>query len=83
MPFGFSAYKSKALFPITVRAENNADALWRRPCQGKCTHCHKFEALPDIKQVQAAMAVAAAGWDPAALRTEQRGNRAHSGRSRD
>jgi hypothetical protein len=44
---------------------NNADALSRRPCQEECTHCHKVEARVDVK-----LAVAAAGWDPAALRTE-------------
>jgi hypothetical protein len=26
------------------RKHNNADALSRRPCQEKCTHCHKVEA---------------------------------------
>jgi hypothetical protein len=36
-----------------------------------CTHCCKVEALADSVLVQVIAAVAAAGWDPAALRTEQ------------
>jgi hypothetical protein len=34
-------------------------------------HCHKVEARADVKQVRAIAAVAAAGWDPMAQRTEQ------------
>jgi hypothetical protein len=56
---GFSAYKSTNLLPITVK-NKNAVALLRRPHREECYHCHKVEA-----------AVASAGWDPAALRTEQ------------
>jgi hypothetical protein len=53
-----------------VNVENNsAGALSRRPCREYYTHCHKVEALADIKQVRAA--VAAAVCDPATLRTEQ------------
>jgi hypothetical protein len=40
-------------------------------CQEECTSCHKVEARADVKQVRAIAAVAAAGWDPAALRKEQ------------
>jgi hypothetical protein len=50
---------------------NNVDAISRRPCQEECTHCHEFGARADIKQVQAIAAVAAPGWDPATLRTDQ------------
>jgi hypothetical protein len=53
------------------RKHNNADALSRLPCQAEYTHCYNVEARADIKQVQTIAAVAAAGWDPAALRTEQ------------
>jgi hypothetical protein len=49
---------------------NNADALLRRPCQEECTHFHKVVARADVKQVRAIMAVAASGWDSAALRSE-------------
>jgi hypothetical protein len=45
--------------------------FFRRPCQEECTHCHKVEAGADVKQVQDIAAVAAAGYNPAALRTEQ------------
>jgi hypothetical protein len=34
-------------------------------------HCHKVEARADIKQVRAITAIAAAGRNPATLRTEQ------------
>jgi hypothetical protein len=37
----------------------------------ECTHCHKVEAWAGIKQVHVIAVVAAAGWDPAALRLEQ------------
>jgi hypothetical protein len=50
---------------------NNADALLRRPCQVECTHCYKVQVRADIKEVQAIVAVAAASWVPAALRSEQ------------
>jgi hypothetical protein len=40
----------------------------------KSTHCHKVKAWADIEQVQAVAAVAAARWDPAALRREQLNN---------
>jgi hypothetical protein len=53
------------------RKHINADALPRRPCQEECTHCHKVEARAGIKQVRAITAVAAVGWDPATMRTEQ------------
>jgi hypothetical protein len=53
------------------RKHNNADAPPRRPCQEECTHCHKAEARADVERVRAIAAVAAAGWDPAALRREQ------------
>jgi hypothetical protein len=49
---------------------NNADALSQWPCQEECTQCHEVEAQADIRQVQAIAVVAAAGWDPVALRTE-------------
>jgi hypothetical protein len=52
------------------RKHNNADALSRRPCQEKCTHCHKVAARADVKQIRAIANVAAVGWDLAALRTE-------------
>jgi hypothetical protein len=52
------------------RKHNNADDLSRQRCQEKCTHCHKAEARPDIKKVQAIADKSAADWDPAALRTE-------------
>jgi hypothetical protein len=48
------------------RKHNNADSLSQQPCQEECTHCHKVEALTDIKQVKATAVVAAASWDPAA-----------------
>jgi hypothetical protein len=35
-----------------------------------CTHCYKVEVGADVKQVLGIAAVAAAGWDPGALRTE-------------
>jgi hypothetical protein len=50
---------------------DSADALSRRPCQEECNRCQKVEAREDIKQVRAIAAVAAVGWDPAALSTEQ------------
>jgi hypothetical protein len=50
---------------------NNADALFRQPCQEECNHSHKAEAHADFKQLQAIVAVAAAGYDPGALRMEQ------------
>jgi hypothetical protein len=53
------------------RKHNNADALSRRPCQENCSHCHKVEDRAEIKQIRAITTVAAAGWDPTALRTEQ------------
>jgi hypothetical protein len=53
------------------RKHNNANAFLRRPCQEECIDCHKVETRADIKQVQAIAAIAAAGWDPAALRSEQ------------
>jgi hypothetical protein len=53
------------------RKHNNADALSRRPCREECTHCHKFEARANVKQVRALTAVAATDWDSAALRREQ------------
>jgi hypothetical protein len=53
------------------RKHNNANAFSRRPCQEKCTHCHKVEARADIKHVRGTAAVDAAGWDPGTLRTEQ------------
>jgi hypothetical protein len=53
------------------RKHNNADAISRRPCGEECTHSHKIEAAADVNQIRAITAVAAAGWDPAALRTEQ------------
>jgi hypothetical protein len=46
---------------------NNADALSRRLCQEKCTHCHKVKAQIDIEQVE----TIGVGWDPVALRMEQ------------
>jgi hypothetical protein len=49
----------------------NAEALSRRPCQENCSHCHKVDNRAEIKQIRAITTVAAAGWDPAALRTEQ------------
>jgi hypothetical protein len=53
------------------RKHNNADALSRRPCREECTHCHKVEVRADVTQARTIAAVAAADWDPAALRTEQ------------
>jgi hypothetical protein len=53
------------------RKHNNADALSRRPCQEECTHYLIVEARADIKHIRAIAAVAAPGWDPATLRTEQ------------
>jgi hypothetical protein len=53
------------------RKHNNVGVLSLRPCQEECTHCHKVEARADVKQIQAIAAVAADGWDPAALRTEE------------
>jgi hypothetical protein len=53
------------------RKHNNADTLSRRPCREECIHCHKVEAMADVKQVRAISTVAAACWGPAALRTEQ------------
>jgi hypothetical protein len=40
-------------------------------CHDECTHCHRVEARTDIEQVWAIAAVAAAGWEPVTLRTEQ------------
>jgi hypothetical protein len=37
----------------------------------ECTHCHKIEALADIRQTETIAAVASGGWDAVALRTEQ------------
>jgi hypothetical protein len=37
----------------------------------ECIRWHKVEALVDVKRVRAIVAVASAGWDPAALRREQ------------
>jgi hypothetical protein len=42
--------------------------------QRKVYDCHRVEAWADVKQVRAIAAVAAAVWDPAALRTEQLNN---------
>jgi hypothetical protein len=53
------------------RKHNNANGLSRRPCQEECPHCRKVEAWAEVKQIRAIAAVAADGWDPAALRTEQ------------
>jgi hypothetical protein len=38
--------------------------------QEVCTQCHKVEVGADVKQMRAIEAVAAVGWDPAALGTE-------------
>jgi hypothetical protein len=59
------------------RKHNNAEALSRRSCQEECTHCHKVEAPADVKQVRAIATVAAAGRDPATLRTKRPRHRAH------
>jgi hypothetical protein len=53
------------------RKNNNADALSRRPPRKECVHCHKVEALADVKHIRGIAAVAAASWDPVALRWEQ------------
>jgi hypothetical protein len=53
------------------RKHKNADDLSRRPCEEECTHCHKVEAGAYVKQIRAIAVVAAAGWDPVALRTDQ------------
>jgi hypothetical protein len=52
-----------------MKAENNnTDVfLWQSSQEG-CTHCQNVEAQADVKQVQANVAVAAAGLDPATLR---------------
>jgi hypothetical protein len=49
------------------RKHNNADVLYREVF----AHCHKVETSADVSQMRAIADVAAAGWDPAALRTEQ------------
>jgi hypothetical protein len=54
----------------------------RRPCRGACTHCHNVDARADVKTMRSVAAVAAAGWDPAALGTEPR-HKAHPGGIRD
>jgi hypothetical protein len=38
--------------------------------RGKGTHCHKVKARADVKKVRAIVAIAAGGWDIAALRRE-------------
>jgi hypothetical protein len=53
------------------RKHSNADALSQRPCQENCSHCHKVEDRAEITYIRAITTVAAAGWDPAALLTEQ------------
>jgi hypothetical protein len=53
------------------RKNNNADSLSRWPSQDECTHCQNVEVRAGVKQVWAIAAVAAAWWDPVALRTEQ------------
>jgi hypothetical protein len=43
---------------------------YRWPCREECIHYYKDEVREDFKQVRAIAAVAAAGWDPTALRRE-------------
>jgi hypothetical protein len=54
------------------RKHYNADVLSRWPW-------HKVEAQTDIKEEQVTAAAAAAGWNPAALGTQQPGHRTYSG----
>jgi hypothetical protein len=53
------------------RKHNTVDAFPLQPRGEVYTHCHKVEVNADVKQVRAIAPVAAAGWDPAALRREQ------------
>jgi hypothetical protein len=73
-PAGFSTYKSTTILLSTVKAKNTTVLMPFRDNHAKCTHCHKVEARPDVKQVQAIAAVVAAGLDAATLRTEQLNN---------
>jgi hypothetical protein len=71
-PARSSVCKGINSFQSTVKAENkNEDALSWKPWREERTHFHKVEVHADIKYVRAIATVAAAGWDPAALRTEQ------------
>jgi hypothetical protein len=69
------------------RKHKNANALSQWSCWEECTHCHKVKVLADVMHVRTVAAVAAAGWGPAALRTElnnqDSGHRAHSEGSQD
>lgn len=57
------------------RKHNNTDALSRRPCRQVCPQSQKTEPQADVNQVWATASVAADGWNPAALRTEQLNDR--------
>jgi hypothetical protein len=81
---GQTAHWIQRLQEYTIKVANTTPPMPFRDDHAKeCTHRHKVESQADIKQVQATAAVAAAGWNPVAMRTERSGHRAHSGGSRD
>jgi hypothetical protein len=69
--YGFSTYRSTTSLPSTLKAENTMPMLFHDNHAKRSVPTVTFKAQADIKQVQAIAAVAAAGWDPVALRTGQ------------
>jgi hypothetical protein len=63
------------------KAENNsANALFQRPCQEECTHCHKVEARQTSSKYEL---LQLRSWRSENSTTEWPGQRSHSGGSRD
>jgi hypothetical protein len=53
------------------RRNNNTDALSRRPCPERCSHCQKIEQQGKGLKMHIITTTAADGWDRASLRREQ------------